>query len=135
MISRGWVARGRDIFITGRAGGGERRAGGPSKGEGRRRKGEGGAVRLTPFCRIVFVRTHDAIDRRSLTMVRRIVEKIDGDPAQAGLAHAREVCERWVERGNHSAVEWMTILQRSWPELRSVLLDESEEGKRLRQTD
>jgi hypothetical protein len=27
----------------------------------------------------------------------------------------------------------MAILQGSWPEIRSVLLDESEEGKRLRQ--
>jgi hypothetical protein len=83
----------------------------------------------------VAVKTHEAIDRRSLTMVRRIVEKIDGDPAQDGLAHAREVCARWVERGNRAAVEWMLILQRPWPEIRSVLLDESEEGKRLRQTD
>jgi hypothetical protein len=81
------------------------------------------------------VKTHEGIDRRSLTMVRRIVEKIDEDPTRAGLEHAREVCARWVARGNRSAVEWMTILQRPWTEIRSVLLDESEEGKRLRQTD
>jgi hypothetical protein len=83
----------------------------------------------------VDVKTHEAIDRRSLTMVRRIVEKIDSDPTRAGLEHARKVCARWVERGNCSAVEWMTILQRPWTEIRSVLLDTSEEGKRLRQTD
>jgi hypothetical protein len=99
-----------------------------------RAKGEGG-MHLSPFCRIVDVKTHDAIDRRSLTMVRRIVEKIDSDPSRAGLEHARKVCARWVERGNRPAVEWMAILQGSWPEIRSILLDESEEGKRLRQSD
>lgn len=79
------------------------------------------------------MKTHDAIDRRSLTMTRRIVEKIDGDPTRRGLEHARDVCARWVERGNRPAMEWMPILQRTWSEIRGVLLDESEEGKRLRQ--
>jgi len=83
----------------------------------------------------VVVKTHDAIDRRSLTMARRIVAKIDDDPVRRGLEHAREVCARWVQRGNLPAVEWMGILQRPWPEIRSILLDESEEGKRLRQND
>lgn len=81
------------------------------------------------------MKTHDAIDRRSLTMARRIAEKIDQDPSQAGLEHARQVCARWVERGNVPAIEWMAILQRPWPEIRSILLDESEEGRRLRQSD
>jgi hypothetical protein len=79
------------------------------------------------------VKTHEGIDRRSLTMVRKIVEKIDSDPTQAGLEHARVVCARWVERGNRPAMEWMPILERSWVEIRGILLDESEEGKRLRQ--
>ncbi len=85
------------------------------------------------FGRIVAVKTHEAIDRRSLTMARRIVAKIDDDPARQGLEHAREVCARWVERGNRPALEWMEILRRPWAEIRSILLDESEEGKRLRQ--
>jgi hypothetical protein len=50
-------------------------------------------------------------------MARRIVEKIDNDPTRAGLEHAREVCARWIARGNRSAPEWMEILQRSWPEI------------------
>jgi hypothetical protein len=83
----------------------------------------------------VVVKTHNGIDRRSLTMARSIVAKIDGDPARGGLAHARQVCARWVERGNVPAREWMAILQRSWPEIRSILLDDSEEGRRLRQND
>ena len=44
-------------------------------------------------------------------MARRIVAKIDRDPGREGLAHAREVCARWVEKGNLPANEWMTILQ------------------------
>ncbi len=67
-------------------------------------------------------------------MVRRIVARIDADPDRAGLEHARRVCERWVARGNRSARERQEILRRPWPEIRQILLDESEEGQRLRQT-
>jgi hypothetical protein len=80
------------------------------------------------------VKTHAGIDRRSLMMARRIVAKIDGDPGREGLAHGREVCARWVEKGV-PAKEWMGILQRPWPEIRSILLDDSEGGRRLRQSD
>jgi len=68
-------------------------------------------------------------------MSRRIAARIDSDPEHAGLAHAQEVCARWVEKGNVPAKEWMVILQRPWPEIRNILLDESEEGARLRQSD
>jgi hypothetical protein len=68
-------------------------------------------------------------------MARRIVAKIDADPQQRGLAPAREVCARWVAQGNIPAREWMTLLQRSWAEVRAILLDDSEEGQRLRQND
>ena len=68
-------------------------------------------------------------------MARRIVATIDADPARKGLEHAREVCARWVTRGNQPAEEWATILQRPWPVIRSILLDDSEEGRRLRQND
>jgi hypothetical protein len=84
---------------------------------------------------IVRVKTHQAIDARSLAMVRRIVEKIDADPERRGLARAREVCARWLERGNVPAREWMRILERPWTEIRQILLDESDEGQRLRQSD
>lgn len=78
--------------------------------------------------RINVVRTHEAIDRRSLEPMRRIVAKIDADPNREGLAHARNVCARRVERGNLPAREWMAILQRPWEEIRTILLDESDEG-------
>ena len=79
------------------------------------------------------MKTHEAIDQRSLAMARRIVEKIDTDPR--GLDHAREVCARWVARGNIPAREWLTILERPWSEIRRVLLSDSEESRRLRQND
>jgi hypothetical protein len=81
------------------------------------------------------VRTHQDIDRRSLEMVRRIVAKIDADPERHGLAHAKRVCERWVAQGIVSAREWLRLLDQPWEEVRAILLDETDEGQRLRQTD
>ena len=81
------------------------------------------------------MKDHDAIDRRSLAMARQIVAKIDADPRREGLEHARRVCARWVEQGNVPAKEWLEILRRPWPEIRAILLDDSEESRRLRQSD
>ena len=83
----------------------------------------------------LLMKDHQAIDRRSLSMARRIVAKIDEDPSREGLAHARRVCERWLERGNVPAREWIKILDRPWSEIRVILLDDSEESRRLRQND
>jgi hypothetical protein len=81
------------------------------------------------------MKDHDAIDRRSLAMARQIVAKIDADPRREGLEHARSVCARWVERGNVPAKEWLEILRSPWSEIRTILLDDSEESRRLRQSD
>jgi hypothetical protein len=81
------------------------------------------------------MRRHEDIDRRSLEMVRRIVAKIDADPERRGLAHAKEVCRRWVGQGVVSARELLTLLDRPWEDVRAILQDESDEGQRLRQTD
>lgn len=67
--------------------------------------------------------------------MRRIVAKIDGDPERRGLDHAKRVCARWVSQGIASAGEWQTLLERPWEEVRAILLDESDEGQRRRQTD
>lgn len=67
--------------------------------------------------------------------MRAIVRKIDEDPDRRGLEHAREVCRRWVKAGNRPAMEWARILERPWEGVRAVLLDESDEGQRLRQSD
>jgi hypothetical protein len=81
------------------------------------------------------MRTHQAIDRRSLEMVRQIVEKIDADPSRAGFERAKHTCRRWADMGRASAREWLALLERPWEEVRLILLDESDEGQRLRQTD
>lgn len=81
------------------------------------------------------MKDHAAIDRRSLEMARRIVEKIDADLRHEGLEHARRVCARWVERGNVPAREWLEILRHPWEEIRAILLGDTEESRRLRQND
>lgn len=79
--------------------------------------------------------THQDIDRRSLAMARQIVAKIDADPQRAGLERAKQVCRRWVELGNIPAREWLPLLEQPWENVRSILLDESDERQRLRQND
>ncbi|MFP5246982.1 MAG: hypothetical protein ACLGH0_09845, partial [Thermoanaerobaculia bacterium] len=68
-------------------------------------------------------------------MARRIVGKIDADPTRAGFQRAKDVCARWVGQGNIPAREWMAILQRPWEDVRRILLEDSEESRRLRQND
>ncbi len=80
------------------------------------------------------MKTHDDIDHRSLEMARRIVERIDKDPARKGLEKARSVCERWSRINPQPCVaKWMRLLGKDWQDIRSVLLDESEKGREMRQ--
>lgn len=80
------------------------------------------------------MKTHADIDRRSLEMARRIVERIDNDPARKGLEKARSVCERWSRINPQPCVEkWQRLLGKDWQNIRSVLLDESEKGCEMRQ--
>jgi len=82
------------------------------------------------------MKTHQQIDERSLAMAKAIVAKIDTDPGKAGLARAKATCQRWFrERPIPAIGEWLAILERPWEEIRQVLLDESETGRRLRQSD
>ena len=82
------------------------------------------------------MKTHQEIDQRSLTMAKAVVARIDHDPARAGLTKAKATCQRWFA-GRPLPVfrEWLVILDRPWQEVRAVLLDESENGQRLRQSD
>ena len=81
------------------------------------------------------MRTHAQIDERSLALATAVADQIDADPAHRGLDRARPVCARWLDRRPSAACrEWMDLLNRPWPEVRAVLLDESEHGKRLRQS-
>ena len=77
---------------------------------------------------------HPHIDRRSLEMAKLIVEKIDADPNLFQVAH--ENLQRWRRiRGGtlpRCSEEWEKLLERPWTEIRNILLDESDEGQRLR---
>lgn len=82
------------------------------------------------------MRTHQQIDRRSAAMARAIVDKIDRDPQRRGLQKARAVCQRWFQERPHRATgEWLALLEKPWEEIRQLLLEESERGRRLRQSD
>ena len=67
-------------------------------------------------------------------MARLIVEKIDADPGLLEVAH--ENLHRWRRiRGGtlpRCSEEWERLLERPWSEIRNILLDESDEGQRLR---
>jgi len=81
------------------------------------------------------VKTHREIEERSLALARAIVAKIDDDPQRRALQHARAVCARWQAAAPAAAVaEWLGILQQDWRPIRAALLDESERGQRLRQS-
>ena len=77
---------------------------------------------------------HPHIDRRSLEMARLVVKKIDADPSLFRVAH--ENLQRWrrVRGGTlpRCSEEWEKLLERPWTEIRNILLDESDEGQRLR---
>ena len=68
-------------------------------------------------------------------MARIVVERIDAGPSLFNVAH--ENLERWrrlhgtLSRANE---EWVQILNRPWSEIRAILLEESDEGQRLRST-
>ena len=78
---------------------------------------------------------HAGIDRRVLEMTRVIVEKIDRDRAlvRVGL----ENIERWTQqKGGYLPqchAEWKELVEsHPWERLREILLEESDEGQRLR---
>ena len=80
------------------------------------------------------MKTHEQIDRRSLMLARAIAEKLDRDGDERALEKARTVQRRWCAQSpSRRHDEWAAILQRPWPEVRSALLEESEQGAQRRQ--
>ena len=78
---------------------------------------------------------HPHIDRRALAMARLVAEKIDRDPGL--LQVAIDNLERWAHMDEHvlppALVEWQELIARhSWPELRAILIQDTDEGQRLR---
>jgi hypothetical protein len=81
------------------------------------------------------MRTHQEIDERSLALARAVAHRIDQDPQREGLRLARENCARWLQRNASPAIlEWQGLLKQNWESVREVLLDDSEEGRRRRQS-
>jgi len=81
------------------------------------------------------MKSHRDIDQRSLALARAVAEIIDRDTERLGLQKARETCMRWFHDNPAPAIsEWLHILKQPWEEVRTVLLDESEQGQRLRQS-
>jgi hypothetical protein len=75
------------------------------------------------------------IDARSLALARVLVSRIDADPEQRVIARACARCERWRKAAPCADLDlWAELLRRPWPEIRAVLLDASERGARLRQS-
>lgn len=66
-------------------------------------------------------------------MMREIVARIDADPARRGLERAHEIAWRWhASDPSPLKREWLDLLELSWEQLRELLLDEGDEGQRLR---
>jgi len=93
---------------------------------------EGGAHGSTPR----IYSPHAVLDARSLAMHVRIVGKINRDPSL--LAVARGNLDRWTDANVGDTVpahaEWREILRWEWPSIAALLLEQSENAVRLRQS-
>ncbi len=80
------------------------------------------------------MKNHVTIDRRGLALAAAVVRKLESGDFRAGVMKARSVNARWRSM-SPSALhdEWMQILERDWTAIRAALLDDSEQGCRLRQ--
>jgi len=78
---------------------------------------------------------HDAV---SLELARRAADRLDEHPERIALA--RDNLRRWMERNASAAglvrcyQEWLAILDRPVDEIQAILLAETDEGQRLRQS-
>ncbi|MEX0733551.1 MAG: hypothetical protein WD944_12545 [Steroidobacteraceae bacterium] len=87
-------------------------------------------------CPTSIASSHRLIEARSLAMHALIVRKIERDPKLLEVAH-RNIA-RWAARYAEPAPawlnEWREILPRPWPEIASLLTEQSENAARLRQS-
>lgn len=68
-------------------------------------------------------------------MAKAIVKRIDSAPDHSAVLQAKTLCERWLSINPCvDLVEWQSILSTSWDSIRKILLDPSEQGNRLRQS-
>jgi len=74
--------------------------------------------------------SHKDVDKRIRRLVEACVANIEQDP--------RLLDEARIQVGRYSNVllrqEWESLLELPWPKLKRVLLEESDEGDRIRQS-
>jgi hypothetical protein len=79
------------------------------------------------------MRTHQELDERDLEYHKAAVSKIDADRSLIDSCVAR--LERWNSISpHHSRHEWRDILSMPWPKAKALILEDSENGRRIRQT-
>lgn len=84
---------------------------------------------MSPLAEKTIVPAHQEIDERSLRLSEAVARKVDLDPSLLNDVRL------WVSQRDAPAYrEWQAILKRPWPEVREILLDPGEEGKRRRQS-
>lgn len=78
---------------------------------------------------------HQDIDRRALFLAEAIVREVESNSIDDSMSQARDLCLKWL--ATHPCFDlnhWNEILAEGWELSRKVLLDPSEEGDRLRQS-
>jgi len=79
------------------------------------------------------MKTHADIDLRSLEFHKHVVVKIENDPSLKKKAF--EILDRWTAVSPHrSRKEWRDILSLPWSKAKEVILEDTENGRRIRQT-
>lgn len=77
--------------------------------------------------------SHQDTDQSCLAVARLILERIDADPAQAGLARARAACVHGVMIAPLPVVlAWPGLRAREGKTVRTILLRDDDESARLR---
>jgi hypothetical protein len=80
---------------------------------------------------------HEVHDRVSLEVARRVAARLETQPEL--IEEARENLRRWIQRNSHvpglvrGYQEWLAILERPVTEVQAILIQETDEGQRLRQ--
>jgi hypothetical protein len=74
--------------------------------------------------------THELIDQRLYELVKACVAKIDNDPTL--ITKAKDHVVRHPQQCPQD--DWRNLLALPWPTLRQLLLENSQQGARLRQT-